>query len=342
MSMHHTLAVQSLMVDGEFVDEGPPPPVVTPPPRQRKPRTARSRRRRRATVILVILLLLGAAAGYSSWWYASGRYGKVPSLVSLQKADALAAIKHAGYKLVDGGEQYQFSDTVPKDEVISSDPSGGARVPHSHRIMLVISKGKDLVTIPTVIVGSSEADARALLGTVQITVDPVTISKTSDTVAAGKVLGTDPKGAISVKRDGRVTLIISSGPPILTVPDETGQLEAAATKDLAAHGFKVKSVSDYSPIIDKGKVISQTPVGQAQLTKFKTVTITVSNGPAPVVLPAIMNGTPYPDAVATLQALGLSVEKKTEFGGSLNLVVGMDPKSGTTVPYGSTVTLTVV
>jgi len=237
--------------------------------------------------------------------------------------------------------QFKFSDTVEKGMVISSDPGGGSRVPHSRRISVVVSKGKDVVTIPTVAVGSTPDNAKALLGTVPIEFNPVTTSKPSDTVKAGLVLGTDPPGGTSVKRDSEVTLIVSSGPPILSVPDVTGEDDKTATKDLKAAGFKVKSTEDYSSVVDTGKVITQDPPGNSQLAKFQTVTITVSKGHAPVVIPPIPSLTPVDDATATLEAAGLQVKVNYVYGGLLKKVLGMSPAAGTTVPYGSTVVIDV-
>ncbi len=222
--------------------------------------------------------------------------------------------------------------------MISSSPSGGARVPHSHKVSLVVSKGKDLVTVPTVVVGSSVDDARALLGGVSVQVDAATISQASDTVANGLVLGTDPAGGTSIERGGEVKLIVSSGPPILTVPDETSKAQAAATDDLKAAGFAVAVKTDYSAVVPSGTVITQTPGPGSSLAKFQTVTLDVSKGPAPVVVPSVI-GEQVSVAKTTLQGLGLVVKVISVPFASLNNVVTMDPGPGVTVPYGSTVTL---
>jgi beta-lactam-binding protein with PASTA domain len=341
-AVQHTLAVNTRGHEDQFTDEGPPPPVVIPPPKPRKPRkqrSARSRRRRRALIVLIIVLLLGGSVGYASWWYGTGRFGHVPSLVGDSQSVATAALKKAGYSL--SGTETQFSDTIPKDMIVSTSPAAGARIPHSHKVTLVLSKGKELVTIPTVTVGSSTDEARSLLGGVPIQVNAVTTSRPSDTVAAGTVLGTDPAGGTSVARGSQVQLILSSGPPILAVPDETNKSQQAATDDLKGVGFAVTVKTDYSPVVASGLVITQAPGAGASLAKFQTVTIDVSKGPAPVVLPAIAAGTSLPDAQAKLQALGLVVKVNTVYGGHLDVVLGMTPAAGTTVPYGSAVTLDV-
>jgi serine/threonine protein kinase len=337
MAMHNTLAVNSRDRNEDYFDDSPPPPVVIPPPKPRKQRTARYRRRRRTLIAIIALIVIGGSVGYASWWYASGRFSHVPALTGQSPAAATVALKKAGFQ-VSGNPQTQFSDTIAKNLVISTQPSAGARVTRNHKVSLVVSKGKELVAIPTVAVGSTTDEARALLGGVPIEVNAVTTSQPSDTVAAGKVLGTNPAGGTSVARGAAVALIVSSGPPILSVPDETAKTQTAATTDLKTAGFAVTVTTDYSPVIKAGLVISQTPGPGSSLAKFQTVTIDVSKGPAPVVVPNVI-GQQISVAKTTLQGIGLTVKVDSVPFASLNNVVTMDPGPGATVPFGSQVTL---
>jgi serine/threonine protein kinase/beta-lactam-binding protein with PASTA domain len=340
--LRHTVALNGrARYDLDEDEEQPPPPVVIPPPKPRKQRTVRSRRRRRALIVLIVLLILGGSVGYGGWWLASGRFSRVPQVGGQNQAQATDMIKHAGFAVA-GSVQQEFSDSVAKDAIIATDPAAGARTPRGHRVTLIVSKGKDRVTIPSVAVGSSPAEARSLLGTVPVQVAAVQTNTASDTVPAGMVLGTDPPGGTSVKRDSPVQLIVSSGPPILVVPDETNKTQDAANTELKGLGFVVAVKQDYSPVVKAGLVISQTPGAGESLAKFKTVSLVVSKGPAPVTLPAIASLTPLADAQAQLQGLGLNVSVIKEFGGISGKVVGMDPAAGTVVAFGSTVKLYIV
>jgi beta-lactam-binding protein with PASTA domain len=283
------------------------------------------------------VVLLGGSVGYGSWWYASGRFGQVPALTGQNQPAAASALKKAGFDL-SGTTETQFSSTVGKDLIISTQPTAGARVPRSRKITLVISKGKELVTVPTVVIGSTPDEARSLLGGVPITVDAVTTSQPSDTVAAGAVLATNPAGGTIVTRGANVALIVSSGPPILTVPDETGKTQTAATADLKGLGFAVNVTTSYSPVVASGNVISQAPGAGASLAKFQPVALTVSKGPAPVVVPSVI-GQQIAAAKTALQAIGLVVKVISVPFASINDVVTMDPGPGVTVPYGSTITV---
>ena len=95
-----------------------------------------------------------------------------------------------------------------------------------------------------------------------------------------------------------------------------------------------------------GRVLSQTPPAgsRRKLTAQKptcTVTLTVSLGKETVSLPPLV-GTDVRDATAALRALGLSV-KTIERTGAFpsGTVIATEPSANTTLPKGTTVTLTV-
>ncbi|MBV9592755.1 MAG: Stk1 family PASTA domain-containing Ser/Thr kinase [Actinobacteria bacterium] len=314
---------------------GPPPPIVIPPPAPA--RSTRSRRRRTALIVIVILALLGAAAGYGGWWLASGRWAKVPDVANQSQSVATSSLQRAGFK-VSGTPQQVFSETVAKDAVVATAPGTGSRVHRGGSVTLIVSKGQDRITIPSV-AGLSQTDGTAQLQALRIKL--AVVDQASDTVQKGVVLGTAPGAGTLVKPGTAVQLIVSSGPPVLTVPNVVGRPQADASSAITNAGFKVAVKQDYSSTVNAGLVISQDPSGDGQLVKFQTVTITVSKGPQTVVVPPIPAYTTVDAATAALKAVGLNakVVYQQHIGGKLQLVVGADPVSGATVPVGSTVTL---
>jgi eukaryotic-like serine/threonine-protein kinase len=314
---------------------GPPPPIVTPPPRPRA--SARTRRRRRALVALAVIVLLGLAAGYGGWWFASGRYSRVPQLSGEKLAAARVDVQHAHYKL--GSVSMQFSETVQPGLVITSDPGGGAREVRGHTISLTVSKGKERFTVPALSGKKvTVANERQSLASIPVEVASATRSATSDSIAKGYVIGTDPAAGTSVKRGQPVTIIVSSGPPIVAVPtlepntsysDESAQLKTA--------GFDTKRVDQFSGTVPKDDVISIDPSDTA--VKGSTITVTVSKGPQMVDVPNIAPlTTSVAAAEAALTQVGLKFQVTTPVpGGTGNVVLSTNPASGTPVPIGSTV-----
>ncbi|HJQ42651.1 MAG TPA: Stk1 family PASTA domain-containing Ser/Thr kinase [Jatrophihabitantaceae bacterium] len=315
-----------------------PPPIVTPPPRKR-PVSARTRRRRRALVTLILLVVAGLIAGYTGWWFASGRYARVPNVTGDTKAAAVAELRHAGYEVSSTIKQ-SFSEDVATGRVVGTDPAIGKRVTKGKTITLVVSKGKERFTLPS-LTNDTEAQARDALAQLPIQVAAASSRRPNDTVPEGKVIGTDPPAKTKVKRNQLVTILISAGPPIVPIPAiAAGTKLADAQQKLKDAGFKTTVVEQFSDDIGKGKVISISPTGEAR--KFSTITITASKGPSQVVIPDIPQLTPVEDAKRTLEGLGLKVKITKAFGGRSGLVVGVDPSAGTTVDVGSTVTLSII
>jgi serine/threonine-protein kinase len=324
----------------------PPPPVVIPPGRgqppprpPRPPRSAASLRRRRTLIVLAVLVVVGLVAGYGGWWLASGRFGRIPNVVGASPAVATTQLRHAGYT-VSATQLSDFSETVPAGQVMGTDPKIGSRKSHGTKVELVLSKGAQRFTVPGT-VNHSVDGARNLLAAIPVQIADQTEEQNSTTVRAGSVIGTDPPAGSSVKQGTTITIIVSSGPPIHDIPAPApGSDPATATKALEDAGFKVKQVGAFDDNIPKGRVVGIDPTGQA--TVGTTITLTVSNGPSTVVIPNFADLTPLDQVRTALEQLGLKVKVVKAFGGHANEVVGLDPASGTPVPVGSTVTVTVV
>ncbi|MGN6502060.1 MAG: PASTA domain-containing protein, partial [Pseudolysinimonas sp.] len=315
----------------------PPPPIVTPPPRRLV--SPRMRRRRRNLIVLLVVLLLAVGAGYGGWWFASGRYGRVPNVTGQAQSDAIQHLRDAGYQ-VSSSVTRAFSENVPSGDVISTDPSVGSRVTKGRTISLTVSKGQERFTLPSV-AGTTVDAARAQLTAKVPEVVLETGQTSSETVPKGKVAGTDPKAGTKVKRGQTITILVSTGPPIVQIPAiAPGTPLADAQQQLQAKGFKTTVVQNFDDTIAKGTVISLDPNDEAP--KGSTITINVSQGPSEVQIPDIAQLTPVDQARKALEELGLKVKIEKAFGGKSGLVVGVSPGSGTTVPVGTTETLTII
>jgi eukaryotic-like serine/threonine-protein kinase len=133
------------------------------------------------------------------------------------------------------------------------------------------------------------------------------------------------------------------GAPSFNLPSVVGQTVAPATAKLQADGLVVKT-SDVQSTDAPGTVISTDPPPNALVQKGNTVTLKVAQAPpvAKVAVPPAITNTTLAAAKAALQAAGLNytVDYKTNNAAN-NTVLDASPPSGTQVPQGSTVTLTV-
>jgi eukaryotic-like serine/threonine-protein kinase len=93
--------------------------------------------------------------------------------------------------------------------------------------------------------------------------------------------------------------------------------------------------------VEQGVVIEQTPPAGSRIAKGDTVTIVVSTGPREVEVPALA-GRSYEEAVGVLEELGLEPRRVDVFSQRPpGIVASLDPKPGTLVDEGSTVTVRV-
>jgi serine/threonine-protein kinase len=300
----------------------------------------RRRSRRRATVVIAIVVLLGLLTGYAAWYLAVGRYHSVPDVAGDSRATAVTGLRQAGFA-VDSVVDQEYSETAAAGTVLGSHPDAGSHLLDGRSVRLVISRGAERFVVPQV-AGQDYDAAQQAFATIPVRLTRRNTPDPTGKIAPGQIIRTDPGPAARVKRDSTVTVYVSTGPPIIAVPDVVGKSKDEASATLTKAGFKLDLAQDYSDTVPAGSVIRQDPVGRASVAKFSTVNLVISQGPRLITLPQIRNGTPLTLARHRLEGLGLTVRVKRAFGGFLDTVVGMDPGAGTRVRPGSEVVLTVV
>ncbi len=85
--------------------------------------------------------------------------------------------------------EYQYSDNVAKDVVISQNPDSGNKAVKGDTITIVVSQGKEAATVPN-IVGKTEEEAKNAITEAKLQVGLIR-SEYSDTVAKGVVISQD-------------------------------------------------------------------------------------------------------------------------------------------------------
>jgi eukaryotic-like serine/threonine-protein kinase len=171
---------------------------------------------------------------------------EVPDVVGRQYDNVEPVLTAAGFKVT---RRTRASDDVPAGEVLSQDPTGGTKADKGSEVILVVSKGKAQVTVPNVI-NQSEGDARSEIEGAGF--DVAVDSAPSATIAVGLVIDQDPGPGDKAERGSTVTIVISSGPVQVAVPDVVGQTAADATTELEGLGFNV--VTQTVVVADPGQV----------------------------------------------------------------------------------------
>ena len=133
------------------------------------------------------------------------------------------------------------------------------------------------VTVPNV-VNETLADATTAITGVGLVVGTTT-TQPSTTVASGSVISQDPAAGASAPSGSAVNLVLSSGPPLVTVPKVVNDTLAAATSALTTAGLVVGSTTQKaSTTVPAGSVISQSPAAGASVTAGSAVNLVLSTG----------------------------------------------------------------
>ncbi len=184
----------------------------------------------------------------------------VPDLVGAELASAKGQLDAIGLKVKEGKGQY--SDTAPEGVVIATSPKAGEQLKPGQTVTLVLSKGRAPIIIPD-LAGKNINDARAILAQKGLTA----AERYKDSAEpADTVLGQSPKAGTGAERNAEVTLDVSKGPPLVTVPDLTNQPCPQAQATL--QGMKLQVQISFNP---NGTVRAQNPGGNTQVAPQSVV-----------------------------------------------------------------------
>lgn len=309
------------------------PPAPPAPPAAAAARTGRPRRRPSRTLLAVLAAVLLAVVGTGVWYINSGQFTTVPAVLDMTQDKAEQSLDKAGLGM---RTKQDFSDTVERGHVISTDPGPGGRIRNTGKVTVTLSKGPARAEVPNV-VGMTFDEAKKKIEGAGLTVGEVGKQFSGET-PQGSVLATDPKPGVERRPDTPVALTVSKG-AALSVPKVQGMTVAAATSTLEDKGLKVE-VSDtqvYSDVA-KGSVAAQSPGDGEQLAKGDTVTLTVSKGKEMVTVPDV-TGKSEAAAKQALTSAGFKVSVDRPFFFPRDSVDSQSVKGGDQAAKGDTITI---
>ncbi|MCL6471487.1 MAG: Stk1 family PASTA domain-containing Ser/Thr kinase [Firmicutes bacterium] len=201
---------------------------------------------------------------------------KVPDVTGDREATAASKLMKAGLDI--GDTKNEFSDEVDEGTVIRTDPEAGQEVPEGTKVDLYISRGPETAQV-TDVYGKTSTEAQEILKEAGFNV--AIAEEFSDSYAKGTVIRTSPASGTEAKKTSTVTIFVSKGPEMITVPNVIGKQEEDAAETLEGAGFEVKVEDIKAPSQDQdGKVISQDPSANQQIKKNgASITIYVGQWP---------------------------------------------------------------
>lgn len=155
------------------------------------------------------------------------------------------------------------------------------------------------------------------------------------------VLDQDPPPTSLEVKGTSVSLVVSQGQELVTVPTLTGMTREEALRALDEARLDAGEITRTASELPRGQVLETTPAAGTRVTVPATVNLVVSAGPAAVQVPDLV-GRSYQQARIMLEQLGLRVGVVTSVPSPYetpNTVVSHSPSAGETVPSGVGVSL---
>ncbi len=159
----------------------------------------------------------------------------VPAVVGLTEEAAIAAAQAVQLR-VEVRDQ-PFDEVVPVGQVIAADPASG-QVQRDSVIAIDLSAGPAPREVPN-LSGMTPEQAKAALPE---GLAGVVVEQPSETVAAGVVIAANYKPTTKLPKGSTVKIIVSTGPPLITVPATKGLDVVSASQVLRDAGLVVEGV----------------------------------------------------------------------------------------------------
>lgn len=237
-------------------------------------------------VTAIIGLIAGAVYGLNAYLTVSEVV--VPDLKnkSIEEAKAKLTAAKLSWDI-----NTRYDPNIKAGYVISQDPPAEKRVKENTKVVLTVSQGPELATVPDVVRKELEA---AQIEVNNAGFETSTSEEYSDDVPSGAIISQTPEGNTEAVKGSEVKLVVSKGaePKYTTVPDIVGlSLEDARAK---LQNAKLKLSSDItqeeSTQYLSGTVMRQDPVaGSSQVTEGTEVKVVLSKGPGPQAKTAAVN-----------------------------------------------------
>lgn len=161
-------------------------------------------------------------------------YRKVPDVKNKSLESGTELLKAETFS-IESSENW--SEDVPKGQIISQDPAAGSSIPHDSVVKVVLSKGRQPLPVPQLL-GMPIDQANSMLA--ELGLKSEVIEEFSDEVAKGKVISQDVANGEVRYRNDVIKLVVSKGPKLVEVPNVVGQQEGSAKQVLERAGFKVE------------------------------------------------------------------------------------------------------
>ncbi len=206
---------------------------------------------------------------------------------------------------------------------------------------LLFANSNDRITIPNVAGMSVEEAEEALrekgFENVEVAEEPTPSSE----VEEGKVAGTDPESGETVSPDTEITILVSSGPEMVEMPDLVGMSQQDALGEINRSGLARGEITHEESEEPQGTVLSTDPEAGTEVEPGTKVNLVIAKASNKVEVPSLA-GMNQDQASERLAELGLTLSAQTQETDQATpgTAISQSPEAGSKVERGSTVTVT--
>ena len=191
----------------------------------------------------------------------------------------------AGFTLIEGDT---VADDAAPGTIIDQDPKGGKEVGETvTAIKVTISGGPEIVPVPD-LDGMTYNNAVTLLKSMGLKVSAPKYEN-HETIEEGVIISYTPLKDVEVPPGTEVQIVVSKGPEDkpFRMPKLVGMTKSRALAEIDNKNLQKGNVEqeEYDDEVEEGKVISQYPLEDTEVTEGTEVNLVISKGPDPASKP---------------------------------------------------------
>lgn len=243
----------------------------TPPPRRAARRQALPR-----SMLSTLVVLVALAAGAAGAWFF--QQASVPShvvpveLIGAQFSDINQHIGEYGWPVE---QREEFRDQTEAGEILETDPQPGSSLREGETLTVVVSRGPPLVDVPQDLAGLTPQKAEDRLRDSGLTLGEL-VPRESHELDDGVVIGVAEGTELRLPKGSAVQLLVSTGPPAVTIPSLEGRRFEEARDALRELGLDVDRERERNDDFPPDRVIRTEPGAGSEVQPGDTVTVIVS------------------------------------------------------------------
>ncbi|HWQ76372.1 MAG TPA: protein kinase [Syntrophomonas sp.] len=240
-------------------------------------------------IAIIVIAVIGLLSGILL--SGGGLFGKevvVPDVTGMEFNQADKELDKVGLVMEVSGREY--SKEFEKDQVISQNPVKDRKVKKGRTVEVVVSKGTEQVTVPSV-TGIDIQDAVTKLSNAGLSMGDID-KEFDEEKPEGMVISQDPAKGAKVESGTSVDVVVSKGPQPdkVSMPDLKGKTVEKARSILGDSKLVLgETKRQESTVYPADQIAAQDTEPGVMVDEGTTVNVTVSTGPGPQVKTEVLS-----------------------------------------------------